>query len=288
MTSIFKLVRHIVKGKIVFAALFSVLALRAIALGQDVTVSGTVVDQTTGAAIPTAKVRVYDNAGHPIKGPEPVGLNGEFRLILSSYQGGAVRCEISETNYLKRRITLPISGGRANAGTVRMVANPAIQLSSLTFSRSANGQAQFLDIIATNEAANSLTVSSVRLVGSARKHTECADTTPGVIFEITDTGEASGHSTAVINAPGKSFTDNIAINGRLTVLGCGQIRMDFQIPWKVSISPHESLKLRVTLPRQMKQRTGGEKKLLELEKWEALTLRVQLENGRTIESGLAH
>jgi hypothetical protein len=276
-----------VNNKLLLSALFLLVLFQGSALAQDITVSGTVIDQTTGEAIPTAKVRIYSNSGHLTKGPEPVSLNGEFRIILSSYQGGTVKCEISETNYVKRRITLPINGARADAGTIKMERNPAITLSYLSLSRSANGQNQFLDTIATNEASSALTVNSVRLLGSARKTTECADTTPGVIFEITDTGEATGQSTASIGVPEKSFKDNIAIDGQLTFLGCGQIRMDFRIPWQVSISPHENLKLRVTLPRQVKQKTGGDRKLLELEKWEALAFRVQLENGRGFETGLA-
>jgi hypothetical protein len=109
---VFKSHRHMVNNKLLLSALFLLALFQGIALAQDITVSGTVIDQTTGEAIPTAKVRIYSNTGHLTKGPEPVSLNGEFRIILSSYQGGTVKCEISETNYVKRRITLPIDGAR--------------------------------------------------------------------------------------------------------------------------------------------------------------------------------
>ena len=76
------------------------------------------------------------------------------------------------------------------------------------------------------------------------------------------------------------------IDGQLTFLGCSQVRMDFFIPWKVQVAPGESMKLRVTLPRRVRQKKGPGSRLLELEKWEVVVFRVQLENGRLVETGV--
>jgi hypothetical protein len=263
------------------------IAFRASVLAQDVIVSGRVLAEDTGEPIPIAKVWVYGNSGQLAKGPEAVSLGGEFRIALNSYRGGAVRCEISaEPIYEKRRITLPISNGRADAGQVKMIRTRTLKLSRASLSRSADERQQFLDVIATNESSQSITASAVRLVGSAKKQTHCADTTPGVIFEIKDAGEGAGKSSAIITVPERSFRDHIAIEGQLTFLGCNQVRMNFSIPWKVQISPSESMKLRVTFPRRVRQKAVPGTKLLELEKWEVVVFRVQLENGRLVETGV--
>jgi hypothetical protein len=269
------------------AAVVMLINFYAATLAQEVTVSGRVIDMDTGEPIPIAKVWVYGSAGQLAKGPEAVSLGGEFEIVLNSYRGGAVRCEISaEPIYEKRRITLPITNGRADAGQVKMTRTRTLKLSLASLSRSANGRQQFLDVIATNESSRAITASAVRLVGSAKKQTNCADTTPGVIFEIQDIGEGGGKSSATITIPERSFRDQIAIDGQLTFLGCSQVRMDFSIPWKVQIAPNESMKLRVTLPRRVKQKTGPDSKLLELEKWEVVLFRVQLESGRFVETGV--
>lgn len=287
MAKAIQLVSHTLRSKRALMTVIFLIAYQGIVRAQDIAVIGRVVDQSTGEAIPTAKVRIYSNTGRLIKGPEPVGLGGEFQITLQSYQGASIKCEIYETNYVKRRLTLPINAGRVDAGVIRMESNPSITLSSLSLGHSPDNQSQFLDVILSNGASTELTVESVRLLGSLRKSTECADTTPGVIFEITDTGQATGQSAATIKVPEKAFKDSIAINGQLTFLGCGQVRMDFMIPWKVAISPQETLKLRVLLPRQVRQKGSGSRRLLELEKWEALALRVQLEGGRVIQTGIA-
>ena len=261
------------------------IALRATTLAQDVTISGRVIAEDTGEPIPIAKVWVYGSAGQFAKGPEAVTLGGEFQVTLNSYRGGAVRCEISaEPIYEKRRITLPVSNGRADAGQVKMTRTRTLKLSLASLSRSADGRQQFLDVIATNESSQAITASTVRLVGSAKKQTNCADATPGVIFEIQDAGEGAGRSSATITVPERSFRDHIAIDGQLTFLGCSQVRMDFSIPWKVQIAPSESIKLRVTLPRRVRQKAGPDVKLLELEKWEVVVFRIQLEKGRLVET----
>lgn len=268
-------------------AIAMLITFRAATLAQDVTVSGRVISEDTGEPIPIAKVWVYGNAGQLVKGPEAVSLGGKFQIVLNSYRGSAARCEISaEPIYEKRRFTLPVSNGRAEAGQVKMTRTRTLKLSLASLSRSADGRQQFLDIIATNESSRAITASAVRLVGSARKTTHCADTTPGVIFQIQDTGEGTGKSSATITVPGRSFRDHIAIDGQLMFLGCNQVRMDFSIPWKVQIALGESMKLRVALPRRVKQKTSPGSKLLELEKWEEVVFRVQLENGRLVETGV--
>lgn len=271
-----------------YAAVVAILiALRAAAFAQDITISGRVIAEGTGEPIPIAKVWIYSSAGQLAAGPEAVNLNGEFQITLRSYRGGAVRCEISaEPLYERLRLTLPVMGGQVSAKQIRMKRTLTLKLSKASHSRSANGQQQSLDFIATNEAQGALTISALRLQGSVKRSTECADPTPGVIFEISDAGEGSGQSSVNITIPGRPFRDHIAIDGRLTFLGCEQIRMDFSIPWKVQVAPGESMKLRVTLPRKVRQKGGRSPKSLELEKWEVVALRVQLEGGRLIDTSL--
>ena len=266
---------------------FASLLLQSAGLAQGVIIRGRVVESGTDQPVVSAKVRLRSNSGALLStSTEPVSLNGSFEIRLESFNEGALRCEISAPSFEPRRLTLPVTNGVADAGLVRMSRTRTLKLAGLLHAVSADGQQQYLDVFAVNEASTPVEVRSVRLLGSAKRGTGCADPAPGIIFAIKDIGEGRRAAPAAdVSVPNNAFRDSISIAGQLSFLPCDQIRMDFNIPWLFSMSANERIKLRVSIPRQVKRDGNAERKSLALENWDTVVLRVRLSDGREIDAG---
>lgn len=248
---------------------------------QQITVRGQVVD-SVGRPVSRAQIRLYTNTTPLLRSARPVRNDGTFEVLLpGSFSGTHVRCEVAAPGYEPVRETAPVLGSpNISCGRILLRRLPGLRLGSVVVSESADRRFARIDVEIHNAGSRRHEVVGVRLLGTARRQTECLDLSPGVTYTIFNGGNLN---VVRVEDHALNRADSVRITGAVDFLPCDQIRLDVTIPTSFSMNAGESLKVRFQLPQRLRQRPDAPFRRYNLQAWEQIQIRLLLPDGSYIE-----
>jgi hypothetical protein len=287
-------------------------------------VEGTVCDESKHPVL-SARVRVYNGAKLLTSVPEPVSLQGKYRISLPTYQGDRVTLEVDAPGYSSAKVTvvLPANGTPIEAIVLRQ--QPGLVLGQLQEKESPDHKVQILagcgkrgldhrktvlverrinnlqrlvsaekgffrnllEVSMTNAAASPVTVTGVSVLASAQPSIDCADKSPGIISTIRQKGSELVVRISVLE---EYWQEEEALAGKVEILPCGVTRLHLSFPVMWTFPGQKTDKLLVQIPMQIPMQItvpdGTSKRTMNLKEMRTLVVRLVDDHQQTKDSKL--
>lgn len=235
-----------------------------------------------------AKVEIFQNTQPMTFFPEPVDMQGKFKIRLEDFSGTHITCKVSAPNYKPQKLTFLVEYNNVELGDIFLEYFPLVQFSEATHSVAADNSYQSIDLYVSVQSDHPVEVTNVNIFGVRKVDTGCLSGGPNFIININNQISDSIWA-ASIEEPSASWHESIAINGKVEILSCDQIRMSFLISTAFQINSKNKKKFRVKLPRTISvSKPKLTRRTLDLEFWESMHIEFVLNDGTVISKSLKH